>query len=251
MKSQESWLLLNFSWFFIFNTLVFLSVSDKVCPPDSDEELSVTGQEVSSEITQHHLLLLSFSSSALLDQSRPSIPAGQSEGWWVMSCIGLLCGGADAAELQIFSVNREELERASLQGEWQIHSFTPHWLFLLLFFYIFCSSEQKDEAIKADFSAVTLFLCSCICSSAVSLHLFPLSRSHASSPAYFLSIFFFSFCFVRFAVWVQLLHLCRRRCAFWQQWHHRWEHAHTHTLTDARSDTHTHTKLGHCVCVCI
>lgn len=58
MKSRESWSLLNFCWFFIFKTLINLSVSDKVCPPDSDEELSVTGQEVSSEITQHHLLLL-------------------------------------------------------------------------------------------------------------------------------------------------------------------------------------------------
>ncbi|KAM7405614.1 hypothetical protein PAMP_000049 [Pampus punctatissimus] len=47
--------------------------------------------------------------SALLNQSEPSVPAGQSGGSWVMSCSRLLFG-ADAAELQIFSLNRGEIE---------------------------------------------------------------------------------------------------------------------------------------------
>ncbi|KAL7405709.1 hypothetical protein ABVT39_006002 [Epinephelus coioides] len=43
---------------------------------------------------------------ALLDQSQPGIFASQSDHSWVMSCSRLLFG-AEAAELQIFSLNRE------------------------------------------------------------------------------------------------------------------------------------------------
>ncbi|KAL6113690.1 stmn4 [Pungitius sinensis] len=57
-------------------------------------------------------LLLLPPPSALLDQSQPGIPGGQWDGWWVMSCSELLFG-ADAAELQIFTLSRD---RASLQG---------------------------------------------------------------------------------------------------------------------------------------
>lgn len=218
---------------------MFLSVSDKVCPPDSDEELSVTGQEVSSEITQHHLLLLSFSSSALLDQSRPSIPAGQSEGWWVMSCIGLLCGGADAAELQIFSVNREELERASLQGEWQIHSFTPHWLFLLLFFLHFLQLRAERWGDKSRFlgcDSISLFLHLFLCSFSSSLP--PFSLSCVFSLHFLLQFLFRSVCCLSSAPsslqkamrFLATMTSSLRACT------------HTHSHMHAVTHTHTHTQ---------
>lgn len=242
MKSQESWSLLNFCWFFIFKTLILLSVSDKVCPPDSDEELSVTGQEVSSEITQH-LLLLSFSSSALLDQSRPSIPAGQSEGWWVMSCIGLLCGGADAAELQIFSVNREELERASLQGEWQIHSFTPTLIISIIIFLHFLQLRAERWGDKSRFlgcDSVSLFMHLFLCSFSSSLPSFSLSciLSCVFSLHFLLQFLFRSVCCLSSAPsslqkamrFLATMTSSLRACT------------HTHTHSQMHAVTHTHTQ---------
>lgn len=227
---------------------MFLSVSDKVCPPDSDEELSVTGQEVSSEITQHHLLLLSFSSSALLDQSRPSIPAGQSEGWWVMSCIGLLCGGADAAELQIFSVNREELERASLQGEWQIHSFTPHWLFLLFFFLHFLQLRAERWGDKSRFlgcDLISLFLHLFLCSFSSSLPPFSLSciLSCVFSLHFLLQFLFCSVCCLSSAP--SSLQKAMRFLATMTSSLRACTHTHSHM----HAVTHTHTHKVRTLCL--
>lgn len=175
------------------------------------------------------------SPSALLDQSQLSIPAGQSERCWVMSCSRLLCG-ADAAELQSFSLNRENRDEHHCRVSPRTHECTHLHLFLylLIFFLIvvivwLLLLLLYDLLLHPVFTAHSRFHCSHRFYSLTALqHSFHLFISFLFSSfcalLYLFSFLFFLISSVLELLWAQL---CRSWCAYWQQWHHRLVPAHS------------------------